>query len=98
MQEYRHFILRQGTRELVALTGAKEFSTADVYAYAVVSSAGVKLRQELTLDDAKSWMERWPGEGRDNETGSPAGISDVETGSVAAPSRSASLALGRKRR
>lgn len=98
MQEYRHLILRQGTRELVALTGAEEFNTADVYAYAVVSSSGVKLRQELTLDDARSWMERWAEEERENATGSPVGIGDVEIGNVAAPPQSPTLRLGRKRR
>ena len=27
-------------------------------AYAVLNSAGAKLRHELSLDDAKSWMEK----------------------------------------
>lgn len=55
--EYRHPIQTKGKFQIVALTRESEFDQQDVYAYAVMSSSGVKLRQELTLGDAQKWMD-----------------------------------------
>lgn len=55
--EYRHTVQTKGKFQIVALTRESEFDQQDVYAYAVMSSAGVKLRQELTLSDAQKWMD-----------------------------------------
>lgn len=59
MNEHRHHLLTKGRYQIVALTEDSEYQQDDIYAYAVMSSAGVKLRQELTLSDAQIWLDDW---------------------------------------
>lgn len=57
MSEYQHHVLTRGHYHIVALTRDQEFESDEIYAYAVMSSSGVKLRQELTLSDARNWID-----------------------------------------
>ncbi|KRA20923.1 MULTISPECIES: hypothetical protein [unclassified Lysobacter] len=57
MSEYQHHVLTRGHYHIVALTRDQEFENDDIYAYAVMSSSGVKLRQELSLSDARNWID-----------------------------------------
>lgn len=59
MNEYRHHIQTRGHYQIVALTRDADYEEDDIYAYAVLSSSGLKLRQELTLSDARLWLEQW---------------------------------------
>lgn len=62
MKEFRHPILIKGRYHVAALTPKEEFDPGEITGYAVLNSAGAKLRHELTLDDAKAWVERLAGE------------------------------------
>ena len=50
-------ILVKGRYRIVALTPSGEDDLDLIPGYAVLTSAGTKLRHELTLDDAKTWMD-----------------------------------------
>lgn len=58
MTEYSHPILVRGRYQIVALTDEAQFDPADVTGYAVLSPAGAKLRHELSLEDARLWVDR----------------------------------------
>ena len=58
MLEFSHPIFIKGRYRVVALTEDQPFDEDKIMAYAVLNSAGAKLRHELSLDDAKSWMEK----------------------------------------
>ncbi|ALN63579.1 hypothetical protein GLA29479_2713 [Lysobacter antibioticus] len=70
MNEYRHHILTRGRYQIVALTPDPQFESDDIYAYAVMSSSGLKMRQELTLTDARNWLEFWIEQERASSGGS----------------------------
>lgn len=59
MNEYQYHVLTKGRYQIVALTDEASFDPNDIYAYAVMSSSGVKMRQELTLSDAQIWLDDW---------------------------------------
>jgi len=58
MLEYSHPIFIKGRYRVVALTENQEFNEDQIMAYAVLNSSGAKIRHELSLVDAKEWMER----------------------------------------
>ena len=58
MLEYSHPIYIKGRYRVVALTENQEFNEDQIMAYAVLNSSGAKLRHELSLEDAKAWMEK----------------------------------------
>lgn len=57
MTEYRHHVLTKGTFHIVALTRDSEFEEDEVYAYAVLSSSGVKLWEDPSLNGAQVWLD-----------------------------------------
>lgn len=57
MTDYTHPLFTKGHYQVVALTPEEQYEPERVFAYAVLNSAGAKLRHELTLDDAKAWVE-----------------------------------------
>ncbi|MCI4567370.1 hypothetical protein [Lysobacter sp. CFH 32150] len=57
MTDYSHPLFIKGHYQVVALTSEEQYEPERVFAYAVLNSAGAKLRHELTLDDAKAWVE-----------------------------------------
>ena len=57
MTEYSHPLFIKGHYQVVALTSEEEYDPERVFAYAILNSAGTKLRHELTLDDAKAWVK-----------------------------------------
>lgn len=93
MNEYRHHIQTKGRFQIVALTDDAQYDPNDIYAYAVMSSAGVKLRQELTLSDAQNWLDDWIV----SELVSSHGTSPDMMG-ASRPAESSGLRAGRKRR
>ncbi len=58
MQEFSHPIFIKGQYRVVALTEDQHYDEDRIMAYAVFNSSGAKLRHELSLDDAKAWMEK----------------------------------------
>jgi len=58
MYEYSHPVFIKGRYRVVALTENQEFNEDQIMAYAVLNSSGAKLRHELSLVDAKEWMEK----------------------------------------
>lgn len=58
MSEHAHPLLARGRFRVVALTACEVYEPDDVVAFAVTTRAGAELKRVLTLDAAKSWMER----------------------------------------
>lgn len=58
MTEYSHTILVRDRYQIVALSLEQEFDSALVTGYAVVSPAGARIRYEVTLEDARLWVDR----------------------------------------
>jgi hypothetical protein len=58
MLEYSHPIFMKGRYRVVALSQNEEYDEDNITAYAVLNSSGAKLRHELSLIDAKEWMEK----------------------------------------
>ena len=56
--ERMHPVLINGQYQVVALTAGQEYEPEDIVAYAVTTISGARLHYALTLDDAKSWMDR----------------------------------------
>lgn len=93
MNEYRHHIQTKGRYQIVALTDDAQYDPNDIYAYAVMSSSGVKMRQELTLSDAQNWLDDWIV----SELVSSRGTSP-DMMAPSRPAESSGLRAGRKRR
>ncbi len=58
MLEYSHPIFIKGSYRVVALTENPEYNEDNIIACAVLNSFGAKIRHELSLIDAKQWMEK----------------------------------------
>ncbi len=58
MLEYSHPIFIKGRYRVVALSEDQEYNEDNIIAYAVLNSSGAKIRHELSLIDAKEWMEK----------------------------------------
>jgi hypothetical protein len=71
MLEYSHPIFIKGRYRVVALTENQEFNEDQIMAYAVLNSSGAKLRHELSLEDARVWMERLVEEDNNQDISSP---------------------------
>jgi len=74
MTEYSHTLLVRGRYQIVALTDEAQFDPAEVTGYAVLSSAGAKLRHEVSLEDARDWADRLIEEESAQRSGSPAAV------------------------
>jgi len=57
VKEHSHFILAKGRYQVVALSQADEFDPDHIVAYDVLTTSGVRVRRELTLDEAKARVE-----------------------------------------
>ena len=57
MYEYSHPIFIKGRYRVVALTEDQKYTEDNILAYAVLNESGAKIRHELSLIDAKEWME-----------------------------------------
>ena len=78
MTEYSHTLLVRGRYQIVALTDEAQFDPAEVTGYAVLSSAGAKLRHELSLEDARDWADRLIEEEGAQRSDPPAPIKPVK--------------------
>lgn len=58
MTEYTHPILIKGNYQVVAVTQDEQYDPGDVASYAVQTMAGARLRQDLSLEDARIWMDK----------------------------------------
>jgi hypothetical protein len=58
MYEYSHPIFIKGRYRVVALTEDQKYTEDNILAYAVLNESGAKIRHELSLIDAKEWMEK----------------------------------------
>ena len=58
MLEYSHTIFIEGRYRVVALSEDQEYNGGNIIAYVVLNSSGAKIRHELSLIDAKEWMEK----------------------------------------
>lgn len=62
MLEYQHVILTKGQYNLVALTHSEVYAPGEVVGYAVVTASGARLTEDLSLDDARTWLESFGAE------------------------------------
>jgi len=53
-----HPILIKGNYQVVALTEGAQYDPEDIIAYLVMTKSGARLQYALTLDSARSWMEK----------------------------------------
>ncbi|MEO6173331.1 MAG: hypothetical protein ABIP02_09465 [Arenimonas sp.] len=58
MLEFSHPLFIKGHYRVVALTEEQQYDENKIMAYAVLNASGAKLRHELSLDEAKAWMEK----------------------------------------
>ena len=58
MMEYSHTILARDRYQIVALSQEQEFDVDRVTGYAVVTPTGARIRYEVTLEDARLWVDR----------------------------------------
>ena len=56
--EYTHPVLIKGNYQVVAVTQDEQYDPGDITGYAVLTMAGAKLRQDMTLEDARIWMDK----------------------------------------
>lgn len=57
VMEYMHPVLIKGNYQVVALTREQEYDPGEVTAYAVLNSTGARLRQDLSLEEARIWVD-----------------------------------------
>ncbi|WP_407469417.1 hypothetical protein ABFU38_08280 [Xanthomonas campestris pv. raphani] len=57
MDEYQHTVLTRGGYRVVAITREEVYAADSVVAYAVVADAGTRLTPDLSLDQAKVWID-----------------------------------------
>ena len=58
MTEYSHQMLVRGHYQVVALSQEPDFDADAITGYAVVSSSGARLRYEVTLEQARLWVDQ----------------------------------------
>lgn len=58
MLEFSHPIFIKGRYRVVALTEDQQYDEDKIMAYAVLNDTGAKLRNALSLDEAKAWLEK----------------------------------------
>ena len=58
MTEYTHPVLIKGNYQVVAVTQDEQYDPGDITSYAVLTMAGARLRQDMTLEDARIWMDK----------------------------------------
>ena len=78
MTEYSHTLLVRGRYQIVALTDEAQFDPAEVTGYAVLSSAGAKLRHESSFEDARDWADRLIEEESEQRGDPPAPVKPVK--------------------
>ena len=57
MTEYCHPVQTRDRYQIVALSPEPDFDPADITGYAVLSPGGARLRHELTLEQARLWVD-----------------------------------------
>jgi hypothetical protein len=57
MTECRHQILVNGPYRVIALMKEADHDPAGIVGYAVLTASGTRLRYELTLEDARAWVD-----------------------------------------
>ncbi len=57
MDEYQHTVLTRGRYRLMALTHETQYDPAGVIGYTVVTDSGARLTPDLSMDDARVWMD-----------------------------------------
>ncbi|CAD1793318.1 hypothetical protein XSP_002595 [Xanthomonas euroxanthea] len=57
MDEYQHTVLTRGGYRVVAITREDTYAPDAVVAYAVVTDAGTRLTPDLSLDQARVWID-----------------------------------------
>lgn len=56
--EYTHPVLIKGNYQVVAVTQDEQYGPGDITGYAVLTMAGARLRQDMSLEDARIWMDQ----------------------------------------
>lgn len=57
MDEYQHTVLSRGGYRVVAITRDEVYAPDAVVAYAVVTDAGTRITPDLSLDQARQWVD-----------------------------------------
>ena len=55
--EYTHQVLIKGNYQIVAVTQDEQYDPGEITSYAVLTLAGARLRQDMSLEDARIWMD-----------------------------------------
>lgn len=58
MTEYTHPVLIKGNYQVVAVTQDEQYDPDEITSYAVLTMAGARLRQDMSLEDARIWMDK----------------------------------------
>ncbi len=58
MTEYTHPVLIKDNYQVVAVTQDEQYDPGDITGYAVLTTAGARLRQDMSLEDARTWMDK----------------------------------------
>ena len=56
--EYTHSVLIRGNYQIVAVTQDEQYDPGGITGYAVLTTAGAKLREDMTLEDARIWIDK----------------------------------------
>ncbi len=57
MTEYTHQVFIKGNYKIVAVTQDEQYDPGEITSYAVLTLAGARLRQDMSLEDARIWMD-----------------------------------------
>ena len=57
MTEYTHQVFIKGNYQIVAVTQDEQYDPGEITSYAVLTLAGARLRQDMSLEDARIWMD-----------------------------------------
>ncbi len=58
MTEYTHQVLIKGNYQIVAVTQDEQYDPGEIISYAVLTMAGARLCRDMSLEDARIWMDR----------------------------------------
>ena len=58
MTEYTHPVLIKDNYQVVAVTQDEQYDPGDITGYAVLTTPGARLRQDMSLEDARTWMDK----------------------------------------
>jgi hypothetical protein len=62
---YQHLVISKGRYQLVALTDEDHYAIGDRANYAILTDSGARVRQDMSLDEAKAYLDVLVDQGSD---------------------------------